>query len=355
MCLRNGQMVGPQKKISMKTKPIIALISLFILTVSCSNEVKNLSDLQSNFYELQHNGLRLGDSLNVYFFKNQELVDSVELTWNGKSVSNHTVLDTANTNLGVNELKIKVHLGSEFITGETHVPILNSTKETSISYDVINEYPHPKELFTQGFFYHDDKIYESSGHYGKSKIVTYHLGTTNFLQETKQEAKVFSEGISILNGKLFLLTYKERKALVYDAQTFELKEEIALPNMVKEGWGMTTNGKELIVSDGTQNVFFFNEKFELQRKIQIAGYQSVYTYINELEFVNGKLFANVWTTNFILVIDPKTGAVEQFYDLTDLSESKGSDDVLNGIAVKGNQLLVTGKNWEKIYELPLPN
>ncbi len=334
-------------------KKIIGILILFLI-VSCKNEVESLSDLQSNFYEIQHNGLRLGDSLNVYFFKNQDLVDSVELTLNGKPFPNHTVMDATNTKLGVNDLKIKVYLGEEFITGETKVPILNSTKETSIPYEILKEYPHPKELFTEGFFFHDNRIYESSGQYGKSKWVSYSPGSVQYIEEVKQDAKIFSEGISILDGKLFQLTYRERKVLVFDVKTHALLEEIPLPSLVKEGWGMTTDGKELIVSDGTQNLYFFDSKFQLQRKIQVAGYQSVYTYLNELEYIKGKIFANVWTTNFILVINPNSGAVEQYYDLTALSETKGSDDVLNGIAQKDDNLLVTGKNWEKIYALPLP-
>ena len=336
-------------------KKLIGILSLFTIMVSCSDEIKSLSDLQSNFYELQHNGLRQGDSLNVYFFKNQDLVDKVELTLNGKSVTNHSLLDSTHTHLGINDLKIKVYLGDEFITGETKVPILNSTKETAISYEVVKEYPHPKELFTQGIFYHNQKLYESSGQYGKSKLVTYSLGSTSFLQKTDLDPKLFAEGSAVLNDKIYVLTYRERKALVYDAHSLKFLEEIPLPTMLKEGWRMTTNGTELIVSDGTQNIYFFDTKFNLQRKIQVAGFKSVYTYINEMEFINGKIFANVWTTNFILVIHPKTGAVEQYYDLTQLSESKGSDDVLNGIAIVQNQLLVTGKNWEKLYALPLPN
>lgn len=335
-------------------KKLLFLFVLICLVSSCKKDVETLSDLKSNFYELQHNGLRLGDSLNVYFFKNQDLVDSVELTLNGKSIPNHVVMNTTNTNLGVNELKIKVHLGDDFITGETNVPVLNSTKETSIPYEVIKEFPHPK-LFTEGFFFYDNKVYESSGQYGKSKLVTYSLGSTQFQQEIKQDAKVFSEGATLLGDKIYQLTYRERKVFVYDAKSLALIDTLELPAVVKEGWGMTHNGKELIVSDGTQNLYFFDEKFKLIRKIQIAGYKSVYTYLNELEFVNGKIFANVWTTNFILVINPETGAVEQYYDLTQLSETKGSDDVLNGIALYKDHLLVTGKNWEKIYELPLPD
>lgn len=325
-----------------------------VLIVSCQNEVKNLSDLESNFYELPHNGLRMGDSLNVYFFKNQELVDSVELTLNGKPVKNNVVMSHSNTLLGVNDLKIRVFLGERTINGEVQMPILNSEKETPISFEVLKEYPHPTELFTQGFFFVDGKIYESSGQYGKSKLVTYRLGETHYVNEVKQDAKLFSEGIAWLNDKIYQLTYRERKALVYDAKSLELIKELPYPEFLKEGWGMTTNGKELIVSDGSQTIYFLDENFSLIRKIQVAGYQSVYTHINEMEFINGKIFANVWTTDFVLIINPENGAVEQYYDLTSISETKGSDDVLNGIALFGENILVTGKNWKKIYELPLP-
>ena len=330
------------------------LWTALVLILSCQNEVKNLSDLESNFYELPHNGLRMGDSLNVYFFKNQELVDSVELTLNGKAVKNHAVMNHSNTLLGVNDLKIRVFLGERTINGEVQMPILNSEKETPISFEVLKEYPHPTELFTQGFFFADGKIYESSGQYGKSKLVTYRPGETHYVNEVKQDAKLFSEGIAWLNDKIYQLTYRERKALVYDAKSLELIKELPYPDFLKEGWGMTTNGTELLVSDGTQNVYFMDENFRLIRKIQVAGYQSVYTHINEMEFINGKIFANVWTTDFVLIINPENGAVEQYYDLTSISETKGSDDVLNGIALFGENILVTGKNWKKIYELPLP-
>src|SRR5690606_3504826 len=181
-------------------KNFIRICAVLLLVVSCQNDVKSLSDLKSNFYELPHNGLRLGDSLNIYFFKNQDKVDSVELTMNGQSFRNHSVMDNSNTRLGVNDLKIKVHTGNSIITGEVQVPILNSERETPVKFELINQYPHPKELFTQGFFYENGKIYESSGQYGKSKLKTYKLGTTQYLEEVKQDPKIFSEGIALLNS-----------------------------------------------------------------------------------------------------------------------------------------------------------
>lgn len=331
-------------------KLILVLIGITTI-ISCGNEPKNLSDLESNFYEIQHNGLRLGDSLNVFFFKNADLVDSVELTLNGKLVKNHIVMDSSNANLGINNLKIKVYVGGAPILGETNVPILNSFKETPVEFEIVKEYPHPAELFTQGFFFHNNKVYESAGQYKKSKLVTYSLGSSNYLQEKKNDDRTFSEGAALLNGKIYQLTYRQRDIFVYDEISFELIETLQLPSVLKEGWGITTNGQELIVTDGTQYIYFFDEKFNLQRKIQIAGYASVYNQLNEMEFINGKIYANVWQTNFVLIINPNSGAVEQYYDLASISETKGSDDVLNGIASYGNNILVTGKNWSKIYEI----
>ncbi|SMC32662.1 glutaminyl-peptide cyclotransferase [Moheibacter sediminis] len=331
-------------------KIIIVLIGL-ITIISCKNEPKSLSDFKSNFYEIQHNGLRLGDSLNVYFFENEDLVKSVEIIWNGKLLKNHTIMDSTNTSLGINNLKIKVNLENNSISGETNVPILNSFKETLVEFEVVKEYPHPQELFTQGFFFHNNKIFESAGQYKKSKLVTYNLGSTNYLQEKKLDDRSFAEGAALLNGKIYQLTYRERDIFVYDEKTFELIETLKLPSILKEVWGITTNGKELIVADGTQNIYFFDEKFNLQRKIQIAGYASIYNQLNEMEFIQNKIYANVWQTNYVLIINPVSGAVEQYYDLASLSQTKGSDDVLNGIAAYGNNILVTGKNWNKIYEL----
>lgn len=333
----------------MKKLYYIVLCVFFI--VSCKNEPENLADLKSNFYEIQHNGLRLGDSLNIYFFENQEFVKSVEIVWNGKTVQNHMVMDSTNTNLGINNLKIKVLLENNSISGETNVPILNSEKETPVQFEVVKKYPHPTELFTQGFFYHNHKIYESGGQFKRSKLVSYPLGSTVYTQEKRQDDRIFAEGITLLNGKIYQLTYRQRSVFVYDEKTFELISTLQLPQNLQEGWGITTNGNELIVTDGTQNIYFFDEQFNLKRKIQVAGYVSIYTNLNELEFISEKIYANVWQTNYILIINPQSGAVEQYYDLASISETKGSDDVLNGIASFGKNILVTGKNWSTIYEL----
>ena len=129
---------------------------------------------------------------------------------------------------------------------------------------------------------------------------------------------------------------------------------LELPAIVKEGWGLTTNGEEIIISDGSQNIYFFDKDLNFNRKIQVTGNLSIYTNINEMEYINDRIFANVWLTNFILIINPETGAVEQYYDLNEIDESTSTDDVLNGIALYNDNILVTGKNWNNFYEINLP-
>lgn len=322
-----------------------------LLVVSCEKDISNLSDLKSNFYAFKQSPIHLGKNLKVEFGANQDKIDSVVLILNGKELPNDVELSLENAHLGMNKFQMKVFIGDDFIWGETELPILNPTPETAIEYNVLAEYPHNTELFTQGLFYHNGLMYESGGQYKKSKLVNYKLGSSTYNKELKMNDETFAEGITLFNNKIYQITYRQKDIFVYDVNTFELLETLRMPDMVREGWGLTTNGKELLVTDGTQNIYFFDEKFNLQRKIQVVGNVSIYTHVNELEYINDKIYANVWTTNYVLIINPETGAVEQYYDFTPLSETKGSDDVLNGIAAVGKNLVVTGKNWTKLYEI----
>lgn len=332
----------------------VAILLLIGSILSCTDKIKGLSDFKSDFYELQAKSIHLNDELEVQFLQNQDKIDSVSLILNGKPMKNKDVIHSENAVLGINELEIYVYLQDKHIYGKTQIGILSPERETAVDYQLINEYPHFQELFTQGFFFHDNKIYESSGQYGKSKLVAYALGSSQFIKETKQEPNVFSEGATLFQNKIYQLTFRERKIFVYDATSLELIKTLEMPSQLKEGWGMTSSEDELILSDGTQNIFFFDENLNYKRRIQVTGNVSIYNNINEMEYINGKIFANVWQTPYILIIDPKTGRVEHYYDLNSLNESRGSDDVLNGIALYGNTILVTGKNWRKIYELTLP-
>lgn len=330
----------------------VSVFILFILCiVACRDKISSLSVLKSNFYEFKEKPLYMGDTLQIRFQAHEDKIDSVVILLNEKPIKNNERIDFSNAHLGMNKLQMKVYIDGDFIWADTQAPILSPIEETPVKFKIVNEYPHPKELFTQGFLFHDNKIFESAGQYKKSKLVTYSLGSTNYIQEIKQSDQTFSEGIALLNDKIYQLTYRQRDIFVYDAKTLALIETKRLPDFVKEGWGLTSYDGELLVSDGTQFIYFFDENFNLNRKIQVTGNISIFTHINELELIEGKIYANVFTTNYILIIDPNTGAVEQYYDLTSISETQGSEDVLNGIARYGDNILVTGKHWSTIYEI----
>lgn len=167
----------------------------------------------------------------------------------------------------------------------------------------------------------------------------------------------FSEGISSVGNKIFQLTYKNRKIFVYDKNSLELLTEYPMPNQMVEGWGMTTDGKNLIASDGTKNIFFLNssDPSKISKYISVAGNKEIYDSINELEYHNGFIYSNVWQKPIILKIDPKTGEVLGKFDFSEIVKKHitNEDDVLNGIAFKGENMLITGKNWDKIYEVKI--
>lgn len=335
-------------------KNLIYILFGLIFLISCDKKVKSIAEMQTDFYELQKKTIRQGDSLKVNYYLYKEKVDSVLLLLDGVPMRNGELLTSENSHLGLNKLEIKVFFEDYFVYAKTDIGILNPQEEESVNFEVLKEFPHPNKPFTQGFLYRNGKIYESSGQYGQSKLLSYTPGANDFSQKIDLDRQYFAEGLTLFEDKLYQLTYRERKIFVYNPDTFELINTLAMPEMMREGWGITSSDKEFILSDGSQNLYFFDRDFNFTKKIQVAGNVSIYDKINELEYINGKVFANVWLTNYILVINPDTGAVEHYYDLSALSETTGEDDVLNGIALYNNRILVTGKEWSKIYELPLP-
>lgn len=332
----------------------IFLLAPLMAVMACKKDIESLSDMRSDFFELQNRSIRMGDTLTVKYQLYQSKIDSVSFLMNGKHLPDNSVLSFDNAQLGLNKLEINVYTTDGRIYGKTEIGILSGNEEKEVEYEMIKTYPHSKDLFTQGFFFHDGKIYESSGQYGKSKLVSYSLGSEQFSREFELGKNFFAEGATLFKDKIWQLTYRERKIFVYNPDTFELINTLDLPAEIRQGWGLTTNGEDLIFSDGSQNLYFFDENLQYKKRIQVAGFISVYTKLNELEYIKDKIFANVWQTDYILVINPESGEVEHFYDLSELSETKGSDDVLNGIALYNNHLLVTGKNWTKISEITLP-
>ncbi len=235
---------------------------------------------------------------------------------------------------------------------------LSNIKPKSIKYKLINTYPHSTDNFTEGFIYQNGLLYESTGNYGKSALFISKLETGEVLQSTYLPSNKFGEGIAILNNTITQLTYTATKAYVYDKNTLKKIRSFDYP-FYSEGWGLTTDGKDFIMSNGSDKIKVLDSLyFQPQKEITVCDDKGSIDSLNELEYVQGILYSNIWMENKIVKIEYKTGRVLGYLDLKAIIPKKYQnvqDAVLNGIAYREekNTLLVTGKNWETIYEIKL--
>lgn len=223
-------------------------------------------------------------------------------------------------------------------------------------YSVLNRYPHNINAFTQGLFYHDGYLYEGTGKNGLSTLSKLNLETGEGLQSVPLSRRYFGEGIELVGDRIFQLTWRSHMVFVYDRESFE---QIGSHYNPTEGWGLAYNGEQLILSDGSATLRFMDpESFTSTRSVDVTLNGNPVTNLNELEYIDGEVWANVWQTDFIVRIDPDTGNVNSLIDLTGLSQQTrlGSNEaVLNGIAwdAAGQRLFVTGKHWAHLFEIEL--
>ena len=220
---------------------------------------------------------------------------------------------------------------------------------------VVKEYSHDTEAYTQGLFFENGQMYESTGQFGKSsfRVVDYETGKVG--RRLDFARKYFGEGSVMLDGKLFILTWTNRVAFVYDAATLDYEKAYSYP---REGWGLTTDGKSLIASDGSSRLYYLSSDFRLQKSLDVRLDGRPVKYLNELEWIDGRIWANVYMTDMIVIINPADGRVEATVDCSGLlpkSLRTPDTDVLNGIAYdkESGRIWLTGKNWPRLYEVAL--
>nr|WP_271069027.1 glutaminyl-peptide cyclotransferase [Caulobacter sp. NIBR1757] len=222
------------------------------------------------------------------------------------------------------------------------------------SYEVVASFPHDTGAFTEGLFFQDGVLYESTGLKGRSDIRKVDPVTGKVLQKRDLDAKYFGEGIVAWKGKLVELTWQDEIGFLYDLKTFEPKGTFSYPG---EGWALTHDGKRIIMSDGTAQLRFLDpDTLKETGRVTVTDGGGEINNLNEIEWVEGEVWANIWRTDWIARIDPVTGKVTGWIDMTDLlpaADRTGGEDVLNGIAydAKGRRVLVTGKFWPKLYEI----
>ena len=234
-----------------------------------------------------------------------------------------------------------------------------------LSYNIVEQYPHDSKAFTEGLEYIDGVLYESVGQYGKSDIRKVDPTTGKILQQAKMDDRYFGEGLTVMNGKIYQLTYKEGKGFVYDLATMKQLSSFSFP--AQEGWGMTNNGTHLIFSDGSNKIYFVEPgSMKVVKTLSVTDEQGPVARINELELINGYIYANQWQADLVLKIDTTTGRVAARADLSTIRIQGGippnmndenAPETMNGIAfdAKGNRIFITGKNWPKMFVVRLDN
>ncbi len=348
----------------------LTIITLSLLISSCEgekNQKNNLFSIDTSVLKQVYKPNETTD----FVIKNekQKKIDSVKYVLNNKSIgtSKGNVkinFSLENEKLGFHKIKATIYYEAETAETEANFTVVALNAPKLLTYKIKNTYPHDIKAYTQGFEFYRDTLIEGTGNgagSGTGKRGISSLRKTNYktgevYKKVELDMQYFGEGVTILNNKVYQLTYKNNEGYVYNADTFE---KIKTFNYFKdmEGWGLTNDGNHLYMSNGTEKIYILDPN-----TLESVDYINVFTNankieaVNELEWIDGKIWANVYGRDAIAIINPKNGAVENIINLSDLKSkvTQHSDlDVLNGIAYnpKTKTVFVTGKNWDKVFEI----
>ena len=302
--------------------------------------------------------LRLYDTIKVAV-KNKKAVavDSVviKIAGNRMTAVNDSIVLTG-IKPGRQELSVGIFHEEKSSLLKKNITILSPVKPKLYTYKIINEYPHDIDAYTQGLEFYNDTLYESTGRKGKSELRKIAYKTGKVVARTKLDDSYFGEGLTIMNDNIYVLTWQSGKGLVYDLKTLSLLSSFAYGKS-KEGWGLCNDGEKLFKSDGTEKIWILNpETLAEEANIQTVSHTSVFSKANELEYVNGKIYANTYLKDGVMIINPEDGIIEGVIDFRGLKAkvTQHEDlDVLNGIAYnpKTKTFFITGKNWDTLFEV----
>lgn len=353
----------------MKICNLFTFILLALFITRCTNKEEDFFSFNESKIKAQYTSNEKIE-LGILNPKNAK-IDSIVYFINNKKigVSNKSIyFNLENQKLGYQNIMTTTYFEGNSEIDSTQIEIISNIIPKAIKYSIVNTYPHDTKAYVEGLEFYNDVLYEGTGNgqgndtgiKGISSLRKVDFKTGNVLQKVEYPEQIFGEGITILNGKIYHLTYKQNEAYVYDLNTFN--KEKTLPYFKKmEGWGMTNDGKNIYMDNGSEKIYTIDpDTFKLIDYVNVYSGGTKVTNLNELEWVDGKIYSNIYLKNFMIVIDPKTGSVEGIVDFTDLENkiAKVPDvDVLNGIAYnpKTKTFFVTGKNWDKMFEIKLEN
>lgn len=299
-------------------------------------------------FTLLNNNSKTIDS--VVYFANNERITSVK--GNGKFS-----FDLNGKKLGYQNIKALVYFEGDTISTQTRIEVAAAIAPKLLKYTVVNTYDHDVNAFTQGYEFYKDTLMESTGREGTSYVAKTDYKTGKTYQKTDLNQQYFGEGITVLNDKIYQLTWQNAEGFIYDAKTLKPIKSFPYDKKI-EGWGLTNDGKYLYQSDGTEKIWKMDpESQKLIDHVNVYTNDSKIKSVNEIEWINGKIYGNIWQKDAIAVINPQTGAVEAVLDLTALRAkvTNKEAEVLNGIAFRKttNTIFVTGKNWNKAFEIKI--
>ncbi|HLW32339.1 MAG TPA: glutaminyl-peptide cyclotransferase [Aequorivita sp.] len=345
----------------MKLHNFIILTSLGLLLTGCGNNTADKKDRFSLEIKNPQRAYSTEDVISVSLLdKKQVEPDSVVYYLNNDRIEvSGKELSLLDKKLGERTLKAKIYIKGKEYGATTTVTILSSIKPKLYTYKILESYPHDIRAFTQGLEFHNDTLYESTGQYEQSSLRKTDYKTGDILKMVNLPDRYFGEGLTILNNKIYQLTWRENTGFIYNLETMEQTGTFVYGES-REGWGLAHDEENNIYkSDGTDKIWTLNSNTLAEKDfIEIMTNTSKIKSVNELEWVEGKIYANVYEQGSIAIINPKNGAVEGVIDLTDLKDKVTQHpklDVLNGIAYKGepNILYITGKNWDKLFKIEI--
>jgi glutamine cyclotransferase len=339
---------------------LFAFIALGVISNSCKedeNALKNLFSIENASIKPI---LKLEESIYLVLQnKENKTIDSVVYYINEKrvgSVRGNEKLPFAlkNQKLGNQSIKALIYFEGKNIDITSGFSIYASNEPKILNYTIVNTYPHDINAYTQGFEFYNGTLLEGTGQYKESTLRKTDYKTGKVTEQIKLDDKYFGEGITVLKDKIYQLTWKEKTGFVYDAITFKLEKTFSFET---EGWGITNDGEKLYMSDGTEKIYIINpDTFKVEDFINVYTNGAKIEAVNEMEWINGRIWANIYQKDAIAVINPKTGAVENVINCSELRSKVTQHpelDAFNGIAFNPitKTYFVTGKNWDKTFEI----
>lgn len=332
---------------------------LLCFTIGCNEKPQNANDLFSLEIENSKTTYKNADALTLKVTaKKGNTIDSVQYAMDNGSLSSQPSLSLENAKMGRRRIKAQITSEGKIFEIEKLIKVVASTSPVLYTYKVLEYYPHDIKAYTQGLEFSNDTLYESTGMKTRSSLRKTDYLSGEVLKKIDLADQYFGEGLTILNNKIYQLTWRENTGFIYQLDTME-KIGSFVYNQSREGWGLCNNGEKIFKSDGTEKIWTLNsENLAEESYIEIYTNNSVIDNVNELEWVEGKIYANVYQKDAIAIVDPNTGAVQGVIDLKGLQAMVTQHttlDVLNGIAYKGepNILYVTGKNWDKLFKIEI--